>query len=149
MATVPATRRRRSRIVFSVHRVPEYPATQRSQPSQHVVHVAEIHQLDQIAVEVPDKEERMAARGALRLAQALDTLALQEIVPALQVADVERDVSQADTVPRYRVRRQLRLERKNFEHCPSRHADPADFAAAVLGIDAEKRSHPIWGRIGD
>src|SRR5690349_11914966 len=107
-ASAQTTRRTMLRIVFPIHPEPEDPATQRTEPSQHVVHVAEIHQLNQVAVEVAGKEERVATRRPLRLAQALDAAALQEVVPSLQIADVERDVGQADAVPRDRIRRQLR-----------------------------------------
>src|SRR6185436_2728106 len=49
-------------VVLLVHSATEEPSAQRTEPSEHVIHVAEIHQLDQVPIEVPGKEKRMAAR---------------------------------------------------------------------------------------
>src|SRR5215216_2114474 len=43
-------------VVLFVHPSPEDPPAQRPEPAEHVVHVAEIHQLDEIAVEVLAEE---------------------------------------------------------------------------------------------
>ena len=60
-------------VIFPIHSSPEQPPTKRPEPVQHVIHVAEVHQLDQVAVEVLDEEERVAARRSLGLADDLDS----------------------------------------------------------------------------
>src|SRR6185503_6790021 len=143
-------------VILLVHAATEQPAADRTEPAQHVIHVAKVHQLDQVAVEILCKEKGVAARRALRLADALDPLADEEVVPSLQVADVERDVRQPDLVPADRFRRQLGTELEDLEHAAARHADPADLARRIDAGDerrhrphAEERAHAIGRRIGD
>src|SRR5689334_3686315 len=91
----------------------------------------------------------MAAWRALRLADTLNALRLKELVPLLEIAHVERDVREPDAVPGDGARRDLRLERKDFEHGASRHADPADLATAAIGVDPKEGPHPVRRRIRD
>src|ERR1041385_270478 len=136
-------------VVLPIHPAPEEPACKRSEPAEHVVHVAEVHQLDEIAVEIPAEEKRMTARRSLGTADALHTFAEQVVVPPLQVAYVERDVREPDTVPRNRDRRLLRLELEDFEHPPAGHADPADFAGRCIRGDLKERTHALGRGVGN
>src|ERR1051325_1662401 len=135
-------------VILAIHSAPEQPAAERAQPAKHVIHVAEVHQLDQVAVEIPAEEKGMAAGRALGAADDLDAFADEEIVPALQVADVEREVRQADAVPRNRHGRLLRLELEDLEHAAAGHADPANPTGGSIRGDLEKGAHALAGRVG-
>src|SRR5678810_1092168 len=91
------------RVVLLVHPAPEDPPAEWTEPAEHVIHVAEVHQLNQIAVEILGEEKRVTARRSLRLAHTLDASADQVVVPALKISYVERDVREADLVPRNRL----------------------------------------------
>src|SRR5262249_45519458 len=82
-------------VVLLVHPAPENPPAERTQPAKHVVHVTEIHQLDEVAVDILDEEEGMTPWRSFRLADALDALADQIVVPPRQVPHIERNVRQA------------------------------------------------------
>src|SRR5690349_9749401 len=97
-------------VILPVHPPPEQPAAERAEPAEHVKHVAEVHHLDEITVEIPDEEKRMAAGRPFGPADTLDPFGDQVVVPALQVADIEGNVRQANAVPGYRDWRLLRLE---------------------------------------
>src|SRR4051812_37491586 len=114
-----------------------------------MVHVAQVHEFDEVTVEIPGKEEGMPAGRPFRPAEAFDAPGLQIVVPALQVTDVERDMGQTHLVPGNGARGQLRLERENLEDRPPRDPDPADFAAPLLPFDAEEGAHPLRIRVGD
>src|SRR5258705_2736949 len=148
--------RRHSLVIFPVHTPPEHPAAERPEPAEHVIHVAKVHQLDDVAVEVPCKEERVPPRRALRPADAFHPFAHQVVVPPLQVADVEGDVRQSDLVPWHGRRRQLRTELEDFEHAAAGNANPADLARRIDAADqrrhrphAEERAHALGRGIGD
>src|SRR3982751_5160860 len=96
-----------SAVVLLIHPALEQPAAERTQPAKNVIHVSKVHQLDQIAVEIPAEEKGVAAGRALGAADDLHAFAGEIVVPALQVADVEREVRQADAVPRNRHGRLL------------------------------------------
>src|ERR1041384_6280588 len=68
-------------VILAIHSAAKEPAAERTQPAEHVVHVAKVHQLDQVAVEIPAEEEGMAAGRALRAADDVDALADEVIVP--------------------------------------------------------------------
>src|SRR5690606_38098539 len=70
----------RSLVVLLVHPSPEQPASQRTQPAEDVVHVAEVHQFDQVPIEVAAEEEGVAARGTFGAADTLDPFRLQVVV---------------------------------------------------------------------
>src|SRR4051794_9505120 len=76
-------------VIPFIHPAPEHPPAERPKPLEHVILVSEIHQLDQVAVEVLGKEERVAAGRSLRLADAFDAARLKVGVPFLEIADVE------------------------------------------------------------
>src|SRR5436190_8182502 len=138
-----------------IHSTPEQPAAERPQPSEHVVHVTKVHHLDEIAVEILHEKERVAARRALRPADAFHAVADQIVVPALQVADVERNVGQANLVPAHRSWRELRLKLENLQHAASRNPDPSNLARRRtcpelrprVGRDLKEGSHPFWWRV--
>src|SRR5688572_32120066 len=100
-------------VVLLVHSAPKHPSAKRPQPVEHVIHVAEVHQLDQVAIEVPHEEERMSTRRSLGLADDLNPLGLKVVVPFLQIFHVERNMRQPDAVPGHGPGRLLRLDRKS------------------------------------
>src|SRR5256885_319244 len=57
-------------VIRLVHPTPEDIASQRPEPLEHVIHVSQVHQLDQVAVEIFRKEKRVAAGRSFRLADA-------------------------------------------------------------------------------
>src|SRR4029079_16097680 len=136
------------RIVVLIHLLSEQPAPEGTQPLQHMVLVAQVHQLDEVAVEVLDEKERMAARRALGPAEAFHPPPLQVVIPAVQVADVERNVGQPGLVPGDGFRRQLRVEREDLAPRAPCAAYPADLAAAVLPFHAEERAYPLRVAVG-
>src|SRR5262245_16044557 len=91
----------------------------------------------------------MAPWRALGPADAFDPLALEVVVPALEIPDVEGNVGEADLVPRHRGWWQLRLEGKDLQHGAARDPNPADLAAAPLPVHAEERAHALGIGVGD
>src|SRR6476646_1602833 len=143
-------------VVLPVHTSTEQPAAEWPQPAKHVIHVTEVRHFDEIAVEILHKKERVAARRALRPADALHAFADQIVVPALQVTDVEGNVRQADLVPAHRPRRELRLEFENLEHAAAGNPYPSNFAGRRtcpelrqgVNRDLEEGSYPFRWRVG-
>src|SRR6266550_1916267 len=139
----------RSLVVLPIHPTPEQPAAERTQPANNVIHVSKVHQLDQIAVEIPAEEKGMAAGRALGAADDLDAFADEIIVPALQVADVEREMRQADAVPRNRHGRLLRLELEDLEHAAAGDTDPANPAGRHISGNMKEGSDALARRVRD
>jgi hypothetical protein len=84
------------------------------------------------------------------VADDLDPLADQVIVPLLRVADVQREVGLPHPVPGNLDRRLLRFEVEDLEDRPARHPDPADFAPRRhRALHPEERPHAFGRGVGD
>src|SRR4029453_17769811 len=138
-----------SLVVLLIHSPPEDPAAQRPEPLQQVIHVSEISDLDQVAVEVLDEEQPVAARRLLRRTDDGHALRDQIVVPLPDPAHVQADVRQAESVPHHRLCRLLRCEVENLDHRAAGNPDPADLAGAARRVHAEEAAHALGGSVGD
>src|SRR6476469_5152709 len=137
----------RSFVIPGVSTAAKQPAAQRAQPLQHVVHVAEVHDFDQIPVEIPSEEEGVPARRAFRRTEHLHAFTDEVIVPLLRVLHVEGNMREAHAVPLHIGGSLPRCELENLQHAPAGYSNPPNLAGGVRIVYTEEAPDAVRRRI--